>query len=186
MQTLTRYSESQRRNQLISPRGIKMNDKKLYSIIKDRFDYRDGELFYKYDVGKRMKAGEKAGHYTTNKYSYITIDQKRYLIHRLIYLWHHKYLPDTLDHINNERQDNRIENLRPATVSQNAQNRCISVRNTTGVKGVYFHKRSGQYVARIRSQQKNVFYKYCETIEEAEKCLQVARENIHGKYANHG
>jgi len=186
MQTLTRYSESQRRNQLISPRGIKMNDKKLYSIIKDRFDYRDGELFYKYDVGKRMKAGDKAGHYTTNKYSYITIDQKRYLIHRLIYLWHHKYLPDTLDHINNERQDNRIENLRPATVSQNAQNRCISVRNTTGVKGVYFHKRSGKYVARIRSQKKNVFYRYCETIEEAEKCLQVARENIHGKYANHG
>ena len=163
-----------------------MNDKKLYSIIKDRFDYRDGNLFYKYDVGKRMKAGDKAGYYTPNKYAYIVIDKNSYLIHRLIYLWHHKYLPDTLDHINNNRQDNRIENLRPATVSQNSQNRSISVRNTTGVKGVYFHKRKGLYVARIRSQQKNLFYRYCETIEEAEKCLQVAREKIHGEYANHG
>lgn len=163
-----------------------MNDKKLYSIIKDRFDYRDGNLFYKYDVGKRMKVGDKAGHCRPNNYAYIVIDKNIYLIHRIIYLWHHKYLPDTLDHINNNRQDNRIENLRPATVSQNSQNRSISVRNTTGVKGVYFHKRKGQYVARIRSQQKNLFYRYCETIEEAEKCLQVAREKIHGEYANHG
>lgn len=185
MQTLMRYSGSQKKNQLINQKGIKMNNKNLYKIIKDRFDYGDGKLFYKHDVGKKMKAGSEAGNCGA-VYSYVCIDRKQYLLHRIIYLWNHGSLPKALDHINNDPLDNRIENLRPASISQNNHNRSINKNSTTGVKGVCWNKAKGKYLARIRKNYKFVYAKHFDSLEEAKMEIEVAREKIHGQFANHG
>ena len=162
-----------------------MNNKNLYKIIKDRFDYRDGKLFYKNDVGKKMKAGSEAGNFGV-VYSFVCINSKKYLLHRIIYLWHHGSVPKSIDHINNDPLDNRIENLRPASSSQNNHNRSINKNSTTGVKGVYWNKSNGKYLARIRKNNKFVYAKYFDCLEEAKMEIEVAREKIHGQFANHG
>ena len=185
MRTLMRSSESQRKSQLINQKGIKMNNEKLYSLIKDRFDYRDGKLFYRYDIGRKMKAGDEAGCYRS-PYGFITIDRKQYLLHRIIYLWNHGNLPKMIDHINNDPSDNRIENLRAANFSQNNHNRTINKNSSSGVKGVYLHKPSQKYLARIKKNNAYVYIEYFDNLEEAKNAIYIARERIHGQFANHG
>jgi len=185
MRTLMRSSESQRKSQLINQKGIKMNNKKLYSLIKDRFDYRDGKLFYRHDLPTKMKAGDEAGCYSS-PYCYITIERKQYLLHRIIYLWNHGNLPKMIDHINNDPSDNRIENLRAANFSQNNHNRTINKNSSSGVKGVYLHKPSQKYLARIKKNNAYVYIEYFDNLEEARNAIYIARERIHGQFANHG
>ena len=162
-----------------------MNNKKLYSLIRDRFDYRDGKLFYRHDIPTKMKAGGEAGSYTA-RYGFVTIDRKQYLLHRIIYLWNHGNLPKMIDHINNDSWDNRIENLRAANSSQNNHNRTINKNSSSGVKGVCFHKPSQKYFARIKKNNVYVYMQYFDNLEEATNAIYVAREKIHGNFANHG
>jgi len=63
----------------------------------------------------------------------------------LIFLYHHGYLPKFVDHIDGNKKNNRIENLREATKSQNAMNQKVSTRNTSGIKGVMWHKRDKKW-----------------------------------------
>lgn len=69
----------------------------------------------------------------------ITINHKRYLAHRLAWLYVHGVWPaDCLDHINRIRTDSRLINLREATRAQNRQNISLDRRNTSGARGVSF------------------------------------------------
>jgi len=60
---------------------------------------------------------------------------EHWMVHKLIYLWHHGFVPEQLDHINRDTTDNRIENLRPADTANNAQNRRLFANNKSGCKG---------------------------------------------------
>jgi len=110
-----------------------------YSYVKDIFDYRpDGNLIWK----KRRKGvtiGNVAGSTPSGWYTEVHIDQKSYLAHRVIWLWHHGYMPENdLDHINKIKHDNRIENLREASRQCNARNTGNHISNSSGVKGVHW------------------------------------------------
>lgn len=75
---------------------------------------------------------------------------RRYLAHRLIWLYAHGVMPDgEIDHINRNRQDNRISNLRDATSSENNLNRDILSNNTSGTIGVSWHKASCKWGAKL-------------------------------------
>ena len=90
--------------------------------IKRTFFYQHGKVFYKMDRGKK-KFGERAGSKAeSSAYRILTVDGKKLLEHRVIYFLCHGDWPDLVDHINKDKLDNRIENLRPATKSQNALN----------------------------------------------------------------
>jgi hypothetical protein len=95
-------------------------------LLHELFDYCDGNLYWKQSVNTKIKIGKKAGCPKNDGYIQIRVNKKPYQAHRLIYLYHHGVLPDyplELDHINRNRADNRVENLRVVTKSENQLNR---------------------------------------------------------------
>jgi hypothetical protein len=103
------------------------------------YDPATGELHWRYSHNK-AKAGAVVGAITPHGYRLTSIDKKRYYVHRLVWLIHHGQFPRLLDHINRNRSDNRIENLRAATQAQNMQNTRLQKNNTSGVKGISWSK----------------------------------------------
>lgn len=124
------------------------------NYLKELFDYRDGELYWK-KSGKGRKIGKPAGSERKDGYRAIRINGKLYLTHRLIFLWHYGCLPEFLDHIDRNPSNNNITNLREATKSQNTMNQ--KKRKSYGgkptsskFKGVSRHKASGKWRAYIK------------------------------------
>lgn len=121
--------------------------------IKECLEYKDGELFWKI-TSRGAKAGDRYGTLMTNEYRYGSWNRKPVSEHRLIWEMFNGPIPLglTIDHINRDRLDNRIENLRLASNSQNRVNR-PNYENSkhSRFKGVGFHKQSGNYRTRIRT-----------------------------------
>jgi len=99
---------------------------------------------------KGVVLGKQAG---TNNHDYITItyNYTPYLAHRLAWFFVYGVWPkDMIDHINRVKSDNRIENLREADNQINQRNAKVSSRNTSGRRGVYWHKSRFRWYASIR------------------------------------
>lgn len=128
--------------------------------------------------------GSKAWTKTKKGYLQLRIDEKYHLAHRLAWMYVHGDFPESaLDHMNLDRCDNRIANLRLATASQNQYNTGIRSDSTTGVKGVSFHKASRRYRAAITSRGETTILGYFATIAEAAKAYAAAADRIHGDFA---
>lgn len=120
------------------------------------------------------KAGNEAGHINSRGYRVLCIERKTVQAHRIAWFLHYGSWPNgQIDHINRDPKDNRIENLRDATASENCRNRNIPAHNSSGVAGVHFHKPSGKWHARILDDGKRVHLGAFEEIEDAKS----AREN---------
>lgn len=154
--------------------------------IKNLFDYFDGNLIWKTSSARRVKVGDIAGGTNGKKQPYkrIRVNGKRYLAHRLIFLWHHGYMPEIIDHINGNVEDNRIENLRSATKSQNGINSKKPSNNTSGNKNVYWYSAGKKWEVRLTSQKKVFYFGRFEDYELAELVALEARDKYHGKFAN--
>lgn len=99
---------------------------------------------------------------------------------------HHIVLPPTgdkiIDHINRNKLDNRRENLRLATYSQNGMNRGVNVNSSTGFKGAI--KESGKYVSKITVDGRSIYIGTFNTPEDAAKAYNVMAEVHFGEYAH--
>lgn len=133
--------------------------------LKSRFTYDDGKLFWK--DGRNKGAG--AGYYCDNGYCYLNfkVGEKslRMLRHRIIFLMLNGYLPDLVDHIDQNSRNDRIENLREADKSLNALNTKPRKNNKTGYKGVHEYK--GKYRASVYNKGKKIHLGSFSEIEEA-------------------
>ena len=141
------------------------------SRVKELFDYDalSGSLIWsKAKKPNQIEAGTVAGTpLGTKGYIRITVDGKSYLCHRLIYLYHHGYLPENeVDHTDQDPTNNRIENLREVSKSCNLRNSKVSARNTSGIKGVSWHKRIGKWLVRITNGEE-IYLGYFDDFTEA-------------------
>jgi hypothetical protein len=151
------------------------------------FEYKDGVLYWKEKPSKfaNIKVGSPAGRTDSHGYFQTTINKRGYLNHRLIFFMHHGYLPKVLDHIDGNRKNNLIDNLREATVFQNNQNRAKLPNNKSGYKNVYFHKDSNKWAVTLRIDGKETHIGLFDDLELADLVATEARDKFHKQYARH-
>lgn len=122
------------------------------SLLKELFDYDPdvGVFVRKVQKGPSIR-GTIAGSVNSKGYGQICINGKRYVSHRLAWIYVYGTPPSgELDHINRDKSDNRIANLREVTRHQNCQNVGATSSNSSGFKGVSWEKTSSKWRARIR------------------------------------
>jgi len=147
------------------------------------FDFKDGELFWKNPNSNRVRVGQKVGSKGVGGYYKTTINGAYKLNHRLIFLMHYGYLPKIIDHIDNNPSNNRIENLRPATDSQNQHNANIAKKNKSGVKGVYWHKATNKWKTQFKLNGKKMYFGEYYDIDYAKFVIEAMRHKYHKDFA---
>jgi hypothetical protein len=126
-----------------------------------------------------------AGFLFKEGYLGISIYGKQKLLHRMAFLYCHGYLPEVVDHKDQDVTNNRISNLRPATKSQNAMNAKTISTNSSGYKGVGFHKKTGKWRGRVMLDKKEYHVGLFETAEEAAEAANAKRAELHGEFASY-
>jgi hypothetical protein len=153
-------------------------------LVKDFFDYHeDGYLVWKNKrngISSNMIAG---GFDASSGYRRIKINGKRYKEHRLIFLWHYGFMPKFTDHIDSNRTNNKLSNLRDANSFQNAWNSITPKNNTSGFKGVSWHKHKQKWSANIRVFDKLKYLGNYKTPELAHEAYKKAALELHGEFA---
>ena len=156
-------------------------------LLKEYFEYRNGHLWWIKPSGPRVKSGYQFGTDRRDGYRHGKFFGKRYLEHRLIWLYHYGNWPkDLLDHTNGIKHDNRIENLREATRKQNSYNRKSSKGASSKYKGVHWSKAKQKWVSQYTDGDKNYHLGYYNTELEAAKAYRKATEELHKEYQNYG
>lgn len=136
--------------------------------------------------GGAVKAGDIAGVLHHDGYILIKINGKIYLAHRLAWLYKTGCCPaDMVDHINQNKADNRWCNLREATRSQNAQNTGLQVNNTSGVRGVDWCKQEGKWRVRCTLDGKRYNLGLYDDLKTAAAVASNARKKLYGEFASH-
>lgn len=155
-------------------------------LVKELFTYKNGILYWKISPSNGVKKGDIAGTRSKDTYFRTSIKRRMYSNHRLIFLYHHGYLPKEVDHKDGNIHNNKTENLRGCVRSQNCQNARIQKNNTSGVKGITWHKRLRRWQARIQFNGKRVCLGSFKNINIAEQTIKNERIRLHGVFANHG
>jgi HNH endonuclease/AP2 domain len=147
-----------------------------------------GGIFYWRNTDRRTRthAGKAAG-FSANGYLSVSINYKTHRLHRLAWLLTYGEIPKgmVVDHINGVGTDNRIANLRLATVQQNRANGPSWSRNRTGLKGAY-PQSNGTYDAVITANQVRIRLGNFPTELEAHNVYVVAADYYFGEFANAG
>lgn len=126
------------------------------------------------------------GSVNNDGYVSISIDNKRYGAHNLVWLYKYGKFPDLqLDHINGVRKDNRFENLREVSHAENQRNKKLDKRNKFGYPGIRHGKRLGTYRACIGVNKTEIQLGTFSTLESA-IAARVQAEIKYGFHENHG
>jgi hypothetical protein len=123
---------------------------------------------------------------TSYGYKAVTIDYKKYQIHRLAFLYMTgKFPPHQVDHINGVRHDNRWINLRPATDKENSRNMRKTHRNKSGVSGVRWYENCKKWRAQITASGTMYYLGHYNDWFDA-VCARKSAERVHNFHPNHG
>lgn len=134
----------------------------------------------------RRSTGKPVGTVNGRGYLVVSFQGRNLYVHRLAWVIAHGAWPlGQIDHVNGIRSDNRLENLRGVTASENSRNRSLPRNNTSGRIGVSFDKRSGKWYAHIRIDGRMIYLGLFVEYEDA-VAARAAAEREYGYYANHG
>lgn len=169
----------------IEPEPLNKNNL-TQAYLREILDYNSetGIFTWRVKIGN-IKIGQLAG-FTHNKIPYhqIKVRQKLYLAHRLAWLWVYGEFPNGyLDHIDMNRSNNRIDNLRIATNSQNQGNIKLWKTNTSGYRGVHWCRKTGKWRAGIRINSHLHCLGSFNTREEAAEAYNKAAFEVWGEFA---
>jgi len=129
--------------------------------------------------------GAFAGSLNLTGYIYIRYKTKRYKAHRLFWFLQTGHDPGelTIDHIDENKSNNKFSNLRLATRSQQKCNTTKRLDNSSGHRGVRFHKQRQKYEAFIRINKKQLYLGYYKTFEEAVAARQAKELELFGEFS---
>ena len=111
------------------------------------------------------------------------IKAKCFKAHRLVFLYHHGYLPECVDHIDGDKTNNKIENLRAATKEENCHNQKIRSTNKSGYKGVKWVEHCKKWQVEVCKNYKQLRFGMYEDLELAGLVAIEATELIHGRFS---
>lgn len=166
-----------------------------------RYDYNSGKLFWKERTPSMFLGKKKSPEHCCavwnachankeitykNNYGYIVarINKRPYLVSRIAWLLNYGVNPKfEIDHINLNKEDNRISNLRLASRFQNTCNRGLQGNNKSGYKGVSFCNVKNKWRARIMVHRKEKFIGYFSDVKLAHEAYKKAAIQYHGEYA---
>jgi len=129
-------------------------------------------------------AGKVAGCYG-HGYCYIKYKQKKYLAHRLFWYLQTKEDPKclTVDHIDQNKTNNKFCNLRLATLAQQQHNTFVGKNSITGIRGVYWRKSRQKYEANIEFQGKKFFLGSFKTLDKAIAAREAKELELYGEFS---
>ena len=156
--------------------------------VRELLDYcpNTGKFHWKTHRNSQAIQGQEAGHLSKDTgYLILGVDAMKYQAHRVVWLHHYGAWPlEDLDHINHDRADNRICNLRVVNDAVNLRNKSKSKANSSGYTGVY-QIPTGNWLARICVNRKQINLGTFPKIEHAIAARKAA-EAQHNFHANHG
>lgn len=136
-------------------------------------------------TSKRVHVGDLAGRINNAGHLGISFNGVRYQAHRLAWGFTYGEVPEDMeiDHKDEDKLNNRISNLRLATKKQNSCNRGAPSNNTSGLKGVAFHKAANKWEAYVNHLGVKYYLGLFETPEEAGAVAAKRRDELHGEYS---
>lgn len=168
-----------------------LDDKSLLDLVNSLYEY-DSEIaaFFHKHSWARAKKGDRAGIISDTGYEKIRVKGRHYRSHRIIWLIENGYMPkDQLDHIDGNRLNNKIENLRECTPAQNMQNIRRKYKKRDGCKkysehvGVSWWEARRKWVVKIRTSGKQKTIGYFDDEDEAAKAYLAVKKTYHPFYA---
>jgi hypothetical protein len=130
------------------------------------------------------RIGKPAGGLDAKGYGRLSINNVRFASHRIAFLLGHGREPmGEIDHIDGDRSNNRLSNLREATHAQNQANKPASQISISRMKGVTLHRRTGKWQSQIRDGGKNRYLGLFNTPEQAHATYVAEAKRIYGEFA---
>jgi len=162
-----------------------LTQKRLKEVL--RYNQDTGAFTWNEKISRKVVVGKEAGSLNRNLgYIYISIEGVRYLAHRLAWLYTSGAWPKRqIDHIDHNRENNSIYNLRDVSHQENSMNQKMRISNTSGYIGVMMEKRRGLWRSEICVNGKGIFLGYFTNKQDAVDARRSAQLR-HGFHANHG
>ena len=152
--------------------------------VREAFDYdpSTGIVTRRITLGPRAMAGSVVGTFE-GKYLQVILDHKTYMLHRLIWCWMTgRWVAGQIDHVDRDALNNKWDNLREATASQQMGNTDLRPNNTSGFRGVAWAPNNNKWRAAIGRNGKLTYLCYFDDIEEAAAVAASAREEFFGEF----
>ena len=157
-----------------------LTKKRLQQLLE--YNPKNGIFTRKTKSSNSVNVGDIAGCKNLAGYITISIDNKPYLAHRLAWLYTYGEMPkEGIDHINHNKIDNRINNLRVVPQILNMRNLKMRNTNTSGITGVRWNKKAKKWIANINVHYKSIYLGLFIDINDAKK----ARKDAEKKYNFH-
>lgn len=155
--------------------------------LKEVLDYNPDTGVFRWKIyrASNAKVGDVAGCiHKVNGYHEIGYNYQVYKAHRLAWIYAYGSIPEyiQIDHIDGNRANNRISNLRPCSNAENQKNRKIGKDNTSGYKGVSWNTRLGKWVVNVGLNNKRIYLGGYVDKAEAITVHKTFCEEHHGKF----